>query len=218
MSHFVDVRFALVGSATIPADHGYAVYSALSQILPWVHAAKEIGIHPIRGMQDGNRRLHLGHSSQLTFRCKADIIAEFLPLAGKSIEVESAAIRIGIPTIQPLIPSCSLRCRLVTIKLSDEINEQTFLASARKQLTQLNVQEAVLASIPWRRDSLDTAECRPLRRTLRVKDKQVVGYELILEGLTAEESLVIQEKGIGGRRKMGCGIFLPLKNKETTNE
>jgi hypothetical protein len=34
---------------------------------------------------------------------------------------------------------------------------------------------------------------------------------VIIEGLTAEESLTIQEKGIGGRRHMGCGVFVPLR-------
>src|SRR5439155_1578765 len=45
------------------------------------------------------------------------------------------------------------------------------------------------------------------RRTLRVKDKQVVGFELAATGLSTEDSLRLQETGIGGRRHMGCGIF-----------
>jgi CRISPR-associated protein Cas6 len=45
------------------------------------------------------------------------------------------------------------------------------------------------------------------RRTLRIKDKEVVGYEVLVEALTAEESLNLQEHGLGGRRHMGCGIF-----------
>lgn len=49
------------------------------------------------------------------------------------------------------------------------------------------------------------------RRTIRIRDKEVVGYEVILEGLTADESLAIQTTGLGGRRHMGCGVFVALR-------
>lgn len=39
--------------------------------------------------------------------------------------------------------------------------------------------------------------------------KEVVGYELVIEGLTADESVAIQTTGLGGRRHMGCGVFVP---------
>jgi CRISPR-associated protein Cas6 len=48
-----------------------------------------------------------------------------------------------------------------------------------------------------------------LRRTIRIRDKEVVGFALRVEELTAEESILLQEKGIGGRRRFGCGIFVP---------
>jgi len=32
---------------------------------------------------------------------------------------------------------------------------------------------------------------------------------LHVNGLTAEESIKLQEIGLGGRRHMGCGIFVP---------
>jgi len=33
---------------------------------------------------------------------------------------------------------------------------------------------------------------------------------VLIEGLTAEESLTVQEHGLGGRRHMGCGLFVPF--------
>ena len=47
-----------------------------------------------------------------------------------------------------------------------------------------------------------------LRRTLRICDKEIVGFALRVERLTAQESILLQEKGIGGRRRFGCGIFV----------
>jgi hypothetical protein len=35
-----------------------------------------------------------------------------------------------------------------------------------------------------------------------------VGFPLRIDGLTAEESLIVQEHGVGSRRRMGCGVFV----------
>ena len=45
---------------------------------------------------------------------------------------------------------------------------------------------------------------------VRIKDREIVGYEVVIERLTAEESLTVQEHGLGGRRHMGCGVFTPV--------
>ena len=50
------------------------------------------------------------------------------------------------------------------------------------------------------------------RKTFTIHDKKVVGYPMIINGLTDEDSIVIQEHGLGGRRKMGCGFFEPVGN------
>jgi CRISPR-associated protein Cas6 len=46
---------------------------------------------------------------------------------------------------------------------------------------------------------------------LRIHGKRIVGFSVIIQGLTAEESMKLQEHGLGGRGKMGCGFFVPLK-------
>jgi CRISPR-associated protein Cas6 len=58
------------------------------------------------------------------------------------------------------------------------------------------------------------------RRTIRIKDKDIVGYEVVLEGLSAEESLAIQENQPPdpalrfARTRMGCGVFTPINLSE----
>ena len=32
-------------------------------------------------------------------------------------------------------------------------------------------------------------------------------------GVTVDESLILQENGLGGRRRFGCGIFAPMRMK-----
>jgi len=46
-----------------------------------------------------------------------------------------------------------------------------------------------------------------------------VGYAVRVSGLSDEDSLKLQERGLGGKRRMGCGVFVPtLISKEVGNE
>ncbi len=50
----LDVSFLLFSQGgSIPEDHAYPIYSALSRIVPELHEQEDIGIHPICGVQSG---------------------------------------------------------------------------------------------------------------------------------------------------------------------
>lgn len=187
----IDLAFRLTGSA-VPVDHGYALYAALSRILPEIHAAKDIAVQPIRGLYSGNGTLHLADFSRLIFRLPDEQIQTYLKLAGKRLAVDEHPLGVGVPEVRTLRPVARLRARLVTIK--GFLQEDEFLAAAKRQLEQRGIKgQAHIGA----------------RRTFRVRDKQVVGFEMGVTQLTAEESLTLQEQGLGGRRKMGCGVFVP---------
>lgn len=194
---YIDLAFRITGTS-VPVDHGYALYAALSQIVPEIHDAKAIGIQPIRGVYSGNGALQLTDTSRLILRLPDEQIRTYLKLAGKRLELGRQALRIGVPEVRTLRPVASLRARLVTIK--GFLKEASFLDAAKRQLQGLDVNgETHLGE----------------RRTFRVKDKQIVGFELAITGLTAEESLTLQEHGLGGRRRMGCGVFVPAGRRST---
>ncbi len=190
---YVDLAFKLTGS-NVPVDHGYALYSAISRIAPEIHGAKNMGVHPIRGAYSGKGELILRDSSRLVLRLETERIGEFLKLAGKSLEIDGHTLRVGIPEVRSLRPRASLYSRLVTIK--GFMEPASLLESAKRQLEKLGVSAEIQLGE---------------RRTFRVKDKQVVGFEVAVAGLDAEDSLCIQESGLGGRRRMGCGVFIPLR-------
>jgi CRISPR-associated protein Cas6 len=211
----IDLAFALVSTCPVPADHGYHLYASISRALPAMHEPNGIGIHPIRGRIIGERQMQLCDWSRLTIRVAAERIAEVLPLAGKQLNLAGRPLRVGVPQVLALTPAPALRSRLVTIKVSSADDQPTgppdhdaFLAAARRQLDALGIAPEAQFCIP-------TRDSRPLRRTLRIKDKEVVGYELLVKPLTAEESLALQSHGLGGRRHMGCGIFVPVREGGT---
>lgn len=188
---YVDLAFRLNGPA-VPVDHGYALYAVLSRILPEIHEAKEIGVQPIRGIYNGNGKLQLSDSSRLALRLPDEAIRSYLKLAGKRLEVDEHPLSVGVPEVRALLPVVRLRARLVTIK--GFLKEEDFLEAVKRQLQSLDITCEVLLG---------------QRRTLRIRDKQVVGFEVSVTGLTAEDSVKLQGSGLGGRRKMGCGVFVP---------
>ena len=187
----VDLAFRLTG-ATIPVDHGYALYAAISRLLPDLHADKDIGIHPVRGRYVGDGNLHLTSASHLTVRLPDDRIQAVLKLAGKTLAVDGRRLRVGVPETRALRRTAVLYSRLVTIK--GFMEPDPFLAAAKRQLESLGVSAHIVVG---------------QRRTLRVKDKQVVGFEVFASQLDAQASLRLQETGLGGRHHMGCGVFVP---------
>ncbi|HVA51265.1 MAG TPA: type I-MYXAN CRISPR-associated protein Cas6/Cmx6 [Pirellulales bacterium] len=197
----IDLSFILTGTCDIPADHGYHLYAAVSRLLSSMHEPNGIGVHPIRGRLIGDRRMQICDFSRLTIRVAPERIADLLPLAGKQLNIGRQPVRVGVPQVYALSAATALRSRLVTIKVSGDRaaphppDETEFLAAARRQLDALNVSPEAQLTVGK-------------RRTLRVKDKEVVGYEVLASELTAHESISLQESGLGGRRHMGCGIFV----------
>jgi len=189
----VDLAFRLMGT-TVPVDHGYALYSAINRLVPDLHDAKDIGVHPIRGRYGGDGKLLLLPSSRLILRLSVDSIRPYLQLAGKTLDVDGHRLLVSVPETRALRPAATLYARLVTIK--GFMEPDGFLEAAERRLHEMGA----------------TAELRlGERRTLRVKDKQVVGFEVAAIGLDAEDSVRLQETGIGGRRHMGCGTFVPFR-------
>jgi CRISPR-associated protein Cas6 len=187
----VDLAFRLTGSK-VSVDHGYALYSAISRIVPEIHEAKNVGVHPVRGTYSGNGELMLRDSSRLVVRLESDQIGQFLKLAGKKLEVDTYSFRIGVPEVRLLRPRAALYSRLVTIK--GFMDPATFMEAAKRQVEKIEIEPEIHVGE---------------RRTFRVKDKQVIGFEITVSGLDPEGSLRLQKIGIGGRRHMGCGIFVP---------
>lgn len=133
---YVDLAFRLTGSK-VPVDHGYTLYSAISRLLPEIHEAKNIGVHPIRGTYSGNGELILRDSSRLVIRLESERIGEFLKLAGKRLDIDTHILRVGVPEVRLLRPRASLYSRLVTIK--GFMESGAFLDAAKRQLEKIGV-------------------------------------------------------------------------------
>ncbi len=189
----IDLRFFVNGHLPIPADHNYALVGAVSRIIPEAHDGKGFALAPIAGRQIGGRQMKLTENSRFVIRTSPDRIGQFLPLAGKTIDVHGRKLVLGVPSIHAIAPSTSLRARLVTIK--GYFQPDPFQEAVRRQLESLNV-----------------GDCQIVvgrQRTLRIKRNEIVGFDTTLHNLSPDDSLVVASSGIGGRQHMGCGFFVP---------
>lgn len=189
----VDVAFPLSGGP-IPIDHGYALFGALCRVLGDLHGADWLAVHPVRGLPTPEGGLALPNRNHaLRLRVDPASIPGVLPLAGKSIEVLGAHLRVGVPSVSALQPSERLYSRCVVIKKF--VDEEPFLDAVKRQLTEIEVS----ATPRLHR-----------RRVLRIAKYTVVGFGVELSGLSDKDSLIVQRVGVGGRQRFGCGVFIPL--------
>ena len=197
----VELSFSVVGQS-LPADHGYGLYSAIAHLAPQVHEQAGVSILTITGILDRKGKIFLTERSHLRIRLPYECMPMVYHLAGKQLSIGSHLIRLGIPQIFMLRPADRLRARIVTIKNHQE--PESFLEAAKLQLEALGiVGEAIIP--------LDV-DGKPSRKTIKIKAYSVVGFGLEVSGLSEEDSLKLQVSGLGGKHRMGCGVFVPTKN------
>jgi CRISPR-associated protein Cas6 len=205
---YIAVHFPVQGRQ-LPADHGYALYAAITRQLPSLHGQPWLGLEFLSGVPWREGIIVLPtRGASLRLRIPADRYGHVLPLAGRRLDLSGHTIRLGIPIARPLQPASSLYARCVTIKKFTDA--EPFLDAARRQLDALGITATL--ELP-----LDE-QGRFRRRILTIKDKAIVGFSLATHNLNDEDSLRLQSTGIGGRRSMGCGHFNPIASNWTLKE
>lgn len=191
---FKDVQFDLIGRE-IPADHGYVLFQALKAVLPWLGETAGEGIHPIHGAPTGrNDNLVINRRVKLVVRVPVEHLDDVRNLVGKRIESGAGELVIGEAKEKQLMPFAYLYAPLVDFGTADEIE---FLEAARAELEKMQVQCGL---IPGK------------KRKMALPEGEVWGYSLMLHDVGQEQSLRVQEQGLGRHRAYGCGLFVPHKS------
>ena len=113
-----------------------------------------------------------------------------------------------MPEKDPDTFSCSFSCSGVFLagSLDDGFDhEMSGLAAQRRVAPVQRSSSGAEPGIPQVTEGPRAGQ--PRRQILRVKDKRVVGFPVIVSSLTPDESIRLEGFGLGGRGKMGCGFF-----------
>jgi CRISPR-associated protein Cas6 len=196
---YCELSFPVYGQQ-LPADHGYGLYSALVQKQQTLREQPWLQIQTISGIPDHKGIISLRKNSVLKLRLPLDKLPFVLPLSGQEIIIGLHTISLGIPRINALKATDHLKARIVTIKNHEE--PESFLEVAHGQLRDIGIQADI--GIP-----ID-AEGKYDRKTIKIQRYSVIGFGLHIWGLNEQDSILLQKVGLGGKRRMGCGVFISV--------
>jgi len=139
--------------------------------------------------------IHLSRRNMLVIRAPIHLSLMVINMAGMNLDISQHNVQLKHKHNKEIRSSPTLYSRYV---VCDDQSESDFIESVTAQLAALKVRCKKLL-------------CGKTRRFI-VNGKQLVTCSLMLEGLSKEDSIVIQSSGIGGHQKTGCGVFIPHKS------
>ncbi len=207
----MDFVFA-IDCKCLPCEHMFALYQALQKALPWLESEQEAGIHPIYGAESGNgwqrpeddpdALMPLSRRQKLTLRMPKTREADLRALVGQTLDIAGQPLTVGKMNRPRLLSDMpTIFARFVVSEGTQD--EARFLEQAAAQLQALDIRV---------RKMLAGRE-----RQIRTPDGIIHTRSLMIADLTQEESVRLQEHGLGSHRHLGCGLFLPQKGIKPVN-
>jgi CRISPR-associated protein Cas6 len=196
----VDVAYA-ISCARLPIDHAYALSRALRAVFPWFADETGAALHTIHVAASGNGwirptdYIHPSKRTKLVIRLPKPRLSEAPALSGRTLDIDGHSLRVGAHGIRPLNPISTVFARDVAAGAEPE---EAFLANALQQLRALDIApKKMLCGIQGR---------------IATPDGVIQTRSLMLAELSFDESLRLQQRGLGAHRALGCGVFIPHKD------
>ena len=200
----VDLVFQIECRA-LPVDHAWALSQAVCAALPWLEQEPAAGVHPIHVAESGNgwKRpenaddlLCLSRRTKLVLRTPRLRVAAANALVGQQLDVAGHGLRVDKVSLRPLSAITTIFSRYVVS--ADGLDETAFLQQALRDLEALGVRPKKMLC--------------GLKKIIATPEQPVHTRSLMLAGLKQLESVTLQQRGLGPRRLLGCGLFIPHKD------
>lgn len=188
----IELRFPVIGE-TLPSQHGYLMFAAMSDAISEIHGADWLQIATVGGELQQGHYLALNERAMLKMRLPVDKIPIVMELKKYLLDVQGHYVRLGAPTLHSLKPSKTLYARIATISGAKEAEEFYELATKRLR------EKGIVAKLDVLR-----------RRIVEIRGGKTIGFEMKLRDLSDADSIRLQSEGFGGRGRFGCGFLLPI--------
>lgn len=197
-----------IHSKILPMDHSNILAEALLLELPWLN---DVGasIHGI-GVADGNgweqdHESGMGYyypsrRSKLCIRIPKERISDANKLVGITLDLGRYKMAIT-KALNPRLMSDMQVLFAKHVACEKELSEDDFLQKSYEQLKELDIHPKKMMA--------------GLTRVIKIGNKNIMTRSLMVADIRKSESLILQEKGIGDYRLLGCGLFLPQKGIES---
>ena len=148
-----------------------------------------------------SENIPLSKRAKLIMRINKNQINDIKNIEGKEIRLFGNRLKIGRSKVKNFLVVKDLFCRFV---MSDhETSEEDFLNIIQKELSGLNI-------------NIRKALCGR-SMVISFGKKTLYTRSLMIADLSKEESLKLQEEGVGDKKLYGCGTFLPHKSIDAVN-
>jgi CRISPR-associated protein Cas6 len=202
----VDLLFS-IDCRELPVDHAHDLAQAILRAAPWIADEPAIGIHAVHvaGSQNGwerpehgtGNRLLLSRRTKLTIRAPKHAVERLQQdLRGAALDIGGCRMVVSEAKTRLLSRQGTIFARYVVAESADE-SEEAFLARSAAELGRMGIR-------------VRRALCGKTYH-LATPDGPVATRSLMLADLSPEQSVTLQERGLGPLRRMGCGIFIPHK-------
>ncbi|MEM7400332.1 MAG: type I-MYXAN CRISPR-associated protein Cas6/Cmx6 [Pseudomonadota bacterium] len=206
----VDISFK-VQCKQLPLDHAYELSQVIQAVLPWFAKEPQTGIHLIHGAESGNgwirpeepdALLSLSRRTRFMLRVPKNRIDDTSNLAGKALNVAGNDLLLSAPHMKPLSALTTIFARYVATDNMDD--EEAFLNHAAQLLEEQGI-------------TVKKMMCGRAH-ILRMPGDDLLTRSLMIDGLEVEESVHLQQHGLGEGRLYGCGLFMPHKGIDAVGE
>lgn len=200
----VDLAFK-ISCKCLPLEHSNALSKALLQQLPWLAEEQSAGIHLIHGAESGNgwirpedtanELLYLSKRTRMTLRLPQERVEQAKELTGVSLDIAGHSLEVGDASVKLLSTSSTIFSRYVVS--SENEPEDQFLKRVYTDLKKMGVD--INKILCGKSHALNTEEGSLFTRSV------------MLAELGQEDSVKVQQQGLGPHRILGCGLFIPHK-------
>ena len=199
-----------IEAKTLPLDHATALSDEILDKLPWLTETKHAGIHLINYPESGNgwerakdnpkEIFFASKRLRLRLRLPKECIEDATALCGEILNVDGHSVKLGKSNPLLLSKSSTLSARKVIILPNED--EQKFLDRIIDELKDIGIVA---------RKILCGVENKLSRHGGILSVRSVM-----LADLEIQESIQLQQLGLGKGRLFGCGIFTPHKGISST--
>jgi CRISPR-associated protein Cas6 len=200
----VDIVYQ-INCRALPVDHAWALSQAVRTVLPWLEEEPTAGVHPIHVADSGNGWMRpenaddllcLSRRTKLVLRVPRARIDAAQTLVGKQLDVAGHALHVDKATLRPLSSITTIFSRYVVS--AEGLDETAFLQAALQEMAALGVRpKKMLCGI---------------EKVIATPSQSVHTRSLMLAELNQQESVTLQQHGLGPLRHLGCGLFIPHKD------
>lgn len=193
----------------LPVDHASQLASALQSRLPELAEDERIGVHTVHlaGSQNGwerpdpalGQKLILSRRTKLKLRVPRERLDEVqAALDGAELDVGGHRLKVGSAKQKRLSSQGTIFARYVALEPGEDNDENAFL-------------QRIVADLAARGIRVRKALCGKTAEIAGPDGLPIQTRSVMLADLSAQESVRLQQEGVGPLRHMGCGLFIPHK-------